>query len=184
MHESLANQLVIAAWDIVMSQVMTCGSDKVKRESLCELAALVRMALSDELLAAAHAVTRRWKARDTGRLHRTTFNDVLSLLGAATPHDGIWEEASTERNSRTSATFATTEKALAQLVGHAVSEVERVLVLGTLKQLGGNRTRTATGPGISLRTLRNKPHRYAQEGETIPVPLVVGIGLGRRHHIG
>ena len=54
------------------------------------------------------------------------------------------------------------------LVGRTVAEVERDLILATLKHCFGNRTRAANLLGISIRTLRNKireyglpPRRYA-----------------------
>lgn len=184
MDDSLANQLLITAWDMVMSQLVISGRDELKLGSIGELAALMRMASSDELLSAVRAITRRWKARDAGKRHRTTFNDMLSLLGATRRAGDDLERTSIEGKSPNSVALAATEKAVAMLIGQTVSEVERVLVLGTLRQVGGNRTHAAEVLGISLRTLRNKLHQYAQDGEAIPTPLVVGMGLGRRHHIG
>ena len=45
-------------------------------------------------------------------------------------------------------------------VGHSLKEMERDLILETLKSQGGNRTRTAEMLQISIRTLRNKLHEY------------------------
>lgn len=45
-------------------------------------------------------------------------------------------------------------------VGRSIEDVERVLVLSTLRHCQGNRTVTARMLGISLRTLRNKLHAY------------------------
>jgi two-component system response regulator FlrC len=47
------------------------------------------------------------------------------------------------------------------LVGRTVAEVERDLILETLKHCLGNRTHAANVLGISIRTLRNKLNEYA-----------------------
>jgi DNA-binding NtrC family response regulator len=54
------------------------------------------------------------------------------------------------------------------LVGRTVAEVERELILETLRRCHGNRTHAANILGISIRTLRNKLHEYADEGVAIP----------------
>jgi len=54
------------------------------------------------------------------------------------------------------------------LVGRTVAEVERDLILETLKHCLGNRTHAANVLGISIRTLRNKLNEYAADG--LPVP--------------
>jgi DNA-binding NtrC family response regulator len=54
------------------------------------------------------------------------------------------------------------------LVGRTVAEVERDLILGTLKHCLGNRTHAANILGISIRTLRNKLNEYAADGAPIP----------------
>jgi len=56
----------------------------------------------------------------------------------------------------------------AALVGRTVAEVERELILETLRRCHGNRTHAANILGISIRTLRNKLHEYADEGVAIP----------------
>jgi two-component system, response regulator FlrC len=56
------------------------------------------------------------------------------------------------------------------LVGRTVAEVERDLILETLRHCFGNRTRAAAVLGISLRTLRNKLNDYAATGATVPRP--------------
>ena len=48
------------------------------------------------------------------------------------------------------------EQITRNLVGRTVAEVERDLILETLKHCLGNRTRAANILGISIRTLRNK----------------------------
>jgi DNA-binding NtrC family response regulator len=50
-----------------------------------------------------------------------------------------------------------------------IREMERWLMVNTLRRLDGNRTRTARELGISLRTLRNKIHEYEiTEPDTLP----------------
>jgi DNA-binding NtrC family response regulator len=50
------------------------------------------------------------------------------------------------------------------LVGRTVADVERDLILETLKHCLGNRTHAANILGISIRTLRNKLNEYADGG--------------------
>ncbi len=57
------------------------------------------------------------------------------------------------------------------LVGRSVAEVERELILETLRHTLGNRTRAAELLGISIRTLRNKLRAYAEAGIEVPPPL-------------
>ncbi|HEX6016315.1 MAG TPA: sigma 54-interacting transcriptional regulator, partial [Geminicoccaceae bacterium] len=54
------------------------------------------------------------------------------------------------------------------LVGRTVADVERSLIIDTLRHTLGNRTHAAAILGISIRTLRNKLHQYSGEG--VPVP--------------
>jgi DNA-binding NtrC family response regulator len=56
------------------------------------------------------------------------------------------------------------------LVGRTVAEVERDLILETLKHCLGNRTHAANILGISIRTLRNKLNEYAAAGLAVPPP--------------
>ncbi len=56
------------------------------------------------------------------------------------------------------------------LVGRTVAEVERDLILETLKHCLGNRTHAANVLGISIRTLRNKLNEYSAEGVPVPPP--------------
>ena len=55
------------------------------------------------------------------------------------------------------------------LVGRTVAEVERVLILDTLRHTAGNRTHAAAMLGISIRTLRNKLHEYRAEAVAAPL---------------
>jgi DNA-binding NtrC family response regulator len=56
------------------------------------------------------------------------------------------------------------------LVGRTVAEVERDLILETLKHCLGNRTHAANILGISIRTLRNKLNEYSAAGVPVPAP--------------
>jgi two-component system response regulator FlrC len=56
------------------------------------------------------------------------------------------------------------------LVGRTVADVERDLILETLKHCLGNRTHAANILGISIRTLRNKLNEYAADGVPVPPP--------------
>ena len=67
------------------------------------------------------------------------------------------------------ATFAA-EAVTRALVGRTVADVERDLILETLKHCLGNRTHAANILGISIRTLRNKLNEYAGDGVNVPPP--------------
>jgi two-component system response regulator FlrC len=56
------------------------------------------------------------------------------------------------------------------LVGRTVADVERDLILETLKHCLGNRTHAANILGISIRTLRNKLNEYSAAGVPVPAP--------------
>jgi len=62
------------------------------------------------------------------------------------------------------------EQVTRSLVGRTVAEVERDLILETLKHCLGNRTHAANILGISIRTLRNKLNEYAGDGVPVPPP--------------
>jgi DNA-binding NtrC family response regulator len=62
------------------------------------------------------------------------------------------------------------EQVTRALVGRTVADVERELILETLKHCLGNRTHAANILGISIRTLRNKLNEYAGDGVPIPPP--------------
>lgn len=62
------------------------------------------------------------------------------------------------------------EQVTRALVGRTVADVERDLILETLKHCLGNRTHAATILGISIRTLRNKLNEYSADGVPVPPP--------------
>jgi DNA-binding NtrC family response regulator len=53
------------------------------------------------------------------------------------------------------------------LVGRSMADVERELILQTLKRCGGNRTSASTILGISVRTMRNKLKSFIEAGIAI-----------------
>lgn len=72
------------------------------------------------------------------------------------------------------------EAATRALVGCTVADVERDLILATLKHCLGNRTHAASLLGISIRTLRYKLHDYAGAGLNVPPPSVGGEHRGSK----
>jgi two-component system response regulator FlrC len=62
------------------------------------------------------------------------------------------------------------EQVTRALVGRTVADVERDLILETLKHCFGNRTHAANILGISIRTLRNKLNEYSADGVPVPPP--------------
>lgn len=62
------------------------------------------------------------------------------------------------------------EQVTRALVGRTVADVERDLIIETLKHCLGNRTHAANILGISIRTLRNKLNEYSDAGMPIPPP--------------
>ena len=62
------------------------------------------------------------------------------------------------------------EGAVENLVGRTVADVERELIIDTLKHCLGNRTHAANILGISIRTLRNKLKLYTEDGMPVPAP--------------
>jgi Fis family transcriptional regulator len=62
-------------------------------------------------------------------------------------------------------------RATEALVGLPVADVERDLILATLRHTDGNRTHAANVLGISIRTMRNKLREYAAYGWEIATAL-------------
>jgi two-component system, response regulator FlrC len=76
----------------------------------------------------------------------------------------------TYRDKSVASVVKLAEQVTGNLVGRTVAEVERELILETLKHCLGNRTHAAEILGISIRTLRNKLSEYAADGAPIPPP--------------
>jgi two-component system response regulator FlrC len=64
---------------------------------------------------------------------------------------------------------STTIPGIDALVGRSITDVERALILETLRHCLGNRTRAANVLRISIRTLRNRINKYASEGVYVPM---------------
>jgi DNA-binding NtrC family response regulator len=58
----------------------------------------------------------------------------------------------------------------AAAIGRSLADVERDLIIDTLRHTLGNRTHAATILGISIRTLRNKLKQYGEAGRAVPQP--------------
>ena len=104
----------------------------------------------------------------------TSFPTVLLASG-----DSIGAEAILLQGSQRQA--AAPASAPAGLVGRTMADVERDLILETLKHCLGNRTHAANILGISIRTLRNKLNEYADGG--IPIT-PAGAGDYHRAAVG
>lgn len=90
-----------------------------------------------------------------------TIEPDAILLPDAEPGDG----GAASSDSADGATAGT-----GGLVGRTVADVERDLIIDTLRHTLGNRTHAATILGISIRTLRNKLKLYSDQGTPVPPP--------------
>ncbi|MGD9767627.1 MAG: sigma-54-dependent transcriptional regulator [Pseudolabrys sp.] len=124
---------------------------------------------------ARHAlVTSRWPG-NVRELENTLHRAVLLSHGAEIGVDGILtpDGMPLERGAMQPAVAhaaQAAEQVTRGLVGRTVAEVERDLILETLKHCLGNRTHASNILGISIRTLRNKLNEYAADGAPIPPP--------------
>jgi len=118
--------------------------------------------------------TNRWPG-NVRELENTIHRAVLLSTGPEIGIDGLLAPDGV-RLDQAKATGAATHAAMAaeqvtrNLVGRTVADVERDLILETLKHCLGNRTHAANILGISIRTLRNKLNEYATDGAPIPPP--------------
>jgi len=118
--------------------------------------------------------THRWPG-NVRELENTLHRAVLLSTGPEIGIDGILSPdgarlgESRGNDIAANAAFAA-EQVTRNLVGRTVAEVERDLILETLKHCLGNRTHAANILGISIRTLRNKLNEYAADGAPIPPP--------------
>ncbi|HZQ15000.1 MAG TPA: sigma-54 dependent transcriptional regulator [Pseudolabrys sp.] len=126
--------------------------------------------------------TNRWpgNVRELeNTLHRAvllTSGPEIGVDGIMTP-DGARLDAARSTGAAAQAAMAA-EQVTRNLVGRTVAEVERDLILETLKHCLGNRTHAANILGISIRTLRNKLNEYAGDG--VPIPPANGGGEALR----
>jgi two-component system response regulator FlrC len=108
-------------------------------------------------------------------LHRAVLlavGDEIGIDGIVTP-DGIRLDQAKNPPAVAHAAMAA-ETVTRALVGRTVADVERDLILETLKHCLGNRTHAANILGISIRTLRNKLNEYSSDGLPVPPPSVSG----------
>jgi DNA-binding NtrC family response regulator len=103
-------------------------------------------------------------------IHRAVLFAVGEELGpdAILTPDGARLDAT--RNPMVAHATLAAEQVTRGLVGRTVAEVERDLILETLKHCLGNRTHAANILGISIRTLRNKLREYSQAGIRVTQP--------------
>ncbi|MFL5083562.1 MAG: sigma-54 interaction domain-containing protein, partial [Xanthobacteraceae bacterium] len=119
-------------------------------------------------------VVNRWPG-NVRELENTIHRAVLLASGpeigpeAILAPDGAKLDQSRQPQAVAHAALAA-EQVTRALVGRTVADVERDLILETLKHCLGNRTHAANILGISIRTLRNKLNEYADEGVPIPPP--------------
>jgi DNA-binding NtrC family response regulator len=104
-------------------------------------------------------------------MHRAVLLAIGGEIGpeAILAPDGGRLDQQRAASSVAHATLAA-EQVSRALVGRTVAEVERDLILETLKHCLGNRTHAANVLGISIRTLRNKLNEYAADGTPVPPP--------------
>ena len=122
----------------------------------------------------AQLIANRWPG-NVRELENTMHRAVLIASGdaigpeAIIAPDGARLDEQRAAPAVAHATFAA-EAVTRALVGRTVADVERDLILETLKHCLGNRTHAANILGISIRTLRNKLNEYAGDGMQIPPP--------------
>src|ERR1700704_5358165 len=118
--------------------------------------------------------TNRWQG-NVRELENTIHRAVLMAQGdeigaeAILTPDGDRLDLARTVPAVAHATFAA-EQVTRALVGRTVADVERDLILETLKHCLGNRTHAANILGISIRTLRNKLNEYSADGVPVPPP--------------
>jgi two-component system response regulator FlrC len=104
-------------------------------------------------------------------IHRAVLlgtGDEIGVDGLLTPDGTRLDQA---RNPPAVAHAAMAAEIVTRaLVGRTVADVERDLILETLKHCLGNRTHAANILGISIRTLRNKLNEYSSDGVPVPPP--------------
>src|SRR5436309_11904064 len=133
---------------------------------------VARRALSAEARRA--LVLNRWpgNVRELeNTLHRAVLlasGEEIGIEGIVTP-DGVRLDQAKSPPAVMHAALAA-ETVTRALVGRTVADVERDLILETLKHCLGNRTHAANILGISIRTLRNKLNEYSTDGVPVPPP--------------
>lgn len=120
-------------------------------------------------------VVNRWPG-NVRELENTIHRAVLLASGAEIgieairAPDGARLDAASDQTPAVTHAAVAAEQVTRALVGRTVADVERHLILDTLRHCLGNRTHAANILGISIRTLRNKLNEYAGDGTAIPAP--------------
>ena len=105
-------------------------------------------------------------------IHRAVLlatGEEIGIEAILTPDGGRLDDPRHQSRAVAHAALAA-EQVTRALVGRTVADVERDLIVETLKHCLGNRTHAANILGISIRTLRNKLNEYAADGTPIPPP--------------
>jgi len=97
-------------------------------------------------------------------------SNTLSTMAITQDTSSAAPTSSTEASYESGSSDYTDDVSVAGLVGKTVAEVERDLIIDTLKHCLGNRTHAANILGISIRTLRNKLNQYNSDGVSVPQP--------------
>lgn len=84
------------------------------------------------------------------------------------PGNDISEESIMLMGETTNEDTPSSASSVEGMVGQTVADVEKSLIINTLKHTLGNRTHAANILGISIRTLRNKLKQYTEEGTEVP----------------
>ena len=119
-------------------------------------------------------MTQRWPG-NVRELENTIHRAVLLSTGVEIGAEGLMTPDGA-RLDQVPASPAVAHASIAAeqvtraLVGRTVADVERDLILETLKHCLGNRTHAANILGISIRTLRNKLNEYSSDGVPVPPP--------------
>ena len=123
--------------------------------------ALERKEISPEAMRA--LLGHRWQG-NVRELENTVHRAVLLATGSRIEADAIVLSGSPSAETINGA------GGNGASIGRTVADVERDLIIDTLRHCFGNRTHAATILGISIRTLRNKLRQYLDEGVPVPAP--------------
>ena len=96
--------------------------------------------------------------------------DLLGEIVSVAPDDDASARTTEELEAAVEHATLAAKAVTRALVGRTMADVERDLIMETLKHCLGNRTHTANILGISIRTLRNKLNEYSAEGVPVPPP--------------
>ena len=138
-----------------------------RRQRRAGAAAVGRGAQGARRCTAGPATCASWRTPSTAPCCSSTGAEI-GVDGILTPDGARLDQA---RGSGAVAHAAlAAEQVTRSLVGRTVADVERDLILETLKHCLGNRTHAANILGISIRTLRNKLNEYTADGVPVPPP--------------